>query len=308
VVRRRETVARDVVRLTLADPAGGRLPAWMPGAHIDLTGPTGVTGQYSLCGDPDEVATWRLAVLREPDGNGGSMAVHDKLAEGDTVTVTGPRNHFRLLDSPRYLFIAGGIGIAPILPMITLVERAERPWRLVYAGRGRSSMAFHEELDRYGERVTLWPSEERGRLDLDRLIGGTEPATAVFCCGPAGMIDAVSARCAGDVSRTLRVERFTPVTDRDTAARGAAFAVELARSGQRLEVADGQTIVEAMELAGLAPACSCREGVCGTCETRVLDGVPDHRDAVLDPDERDRGDTMMICVSRATTGRLVLDA
>jgi ferredoxin-NADP reductase len=307
VVARREMIAEDVARLTLTSGTGERLPAWMPGAHIDLTGPTGLTRQYSLCGDPDDVAAWQVAVLREPDGTGGSAAVHDKLAEGDTVTVSDPRNHFRLTDSPRYLFIAGGIGIAPIIPMIALVEREGRPWRLAYAGRTISSMAFCDELKRYGDKVTLHPSRERGRLDLDHVISDAE-ASAVFCCGPPGMIDAVSARCEADPLSQFRVERFVPVTDRDSAARGAAFTVELARSRQTLHVPDGQTIVEAMELAGLAPCSTCREGVCGACETRVLDGTPDHRDSVLEPGERDEGATMMICVSRAKTPKLVLDA
>lgn len=308
VVARRETIADDVVRLTLTGPAGERLPAWMPGAHIDLTGPTGLTRQYSLCGDPGDVAAWQIAVLREPAGNGGSVALHDRLAAGDTVAVTGPRNHFRLIDSPRYLFIAGGIGIAPLIPMIALVEREGRPWRLAYAGRTVAAMAFADELGPYGDKVTLHPSRVRGRLDVDRLLAGTAGSTTVFCCGPPAMIEAVSARCGAEPARRLRVERFVPVTDADTAARGAAFTVELAGSRRTVHVADGQTIVEAMELDGLTPPCSCRAGVCGTCETRVLDGTPDHRDSVLEPGERDHGETMMICVSRAHTPKLVLDA
>lgn len=308
VVARRETIAEDVVRLTLTSRTGERLPAWMPGAHIDLTGPTGLTRQYSLCGDPADVATWQVAVLREAGGTGGSVAVHDKLAAGDTVAVTGPRNHFRLIDSPRYLFIAGGIGIAPLIPMIALVAREGRPWRLAYAGRTASTMAFADELGPYGDNVMLHPSRRRGRLDIDRVIAETTGSTTVFCCGPPAMIEAVSARCGAEPARRLRVERFLPITDHDTAARGAAFTVELAGSRRTLHVADGQTIVEAMELDGLTPSCSCREGVCGTCETRVLDGTPDHRDSVLDPGEREHGATMMICVSRARTPGLVLDA
>jgi ferredoxin len=169
-------------------------------------------------------------------------------------------------------------------------------------------MAFCDELERYGDKVLLHPSRQRGRMDLGHIISSVEAPAAVFCCGPASMIDAVASCCEADASRQFRVERFTPVTDRETAARGAAFTVELARSGRSLHVADGQTIVEAMELAGLTPFCTCSEGVCGTCETRVLSGTPDHRDSVLEPAERDEGATMMICVSRAKTPKLVLDA
>jgi ferredoxin-NADP reductase len=307
VATRRETIADEVIRLTLASRTGERLPAWMPGAHIDLTGPTGLTRQYSLCGDPDDVAAWQVAVLRERDGKGGSAAVHEKLGEGDIVSVAGPRNHFRLIDSARYLFIAGGIGIAPIIPMISLVEREGRPWQLAYAGRTISSMAFCDELERYGDKVRLHPSRQRGRMDLDRLLG-TKGPLAVFCCGPPGLLDAVSKRCETDPSRQLRVERFVPVIDPEVAARGAAFTVELARSHRTLHVANDQTIIEAMELAGLTPSCSCRQGVCGTCETRVLSGTPDHRDSILESAERDQGDTVMICVSRSKTPRLVLEA
>lgn len=310
VVARRESIADGIVRLTLTGDSGARLPAWMPGAHIDLTGPTGLVRQYSLCGDLNDYWRWQVAVLREPDGGrGGSAAVHDGIAEGDRVAVRGPCNHFRLVDSPRYLFIAGGIGIAPLLPMMQLVEREGRPWRLAYGGRTTSTMAFVDEVRRYGERVQVFPSRVSGRMDLDALLG-SEPngAVAIFCCGPRGLIDAMAERCSAVPSRRLRVERFQPVLDPALAVRGAAFTVELARSQRTLSVADGQTILEAMEVEGLVPACSCREGVCGTCETRVLAGTPDHRDSVLDATEQEDGGTMMICVSRSRTPRLVLDA
>jgi ferredoxin len=170
-------------------------------------------------------------------------------------------------------------------------------------------MAFLDDLRRYGDRVQVFPSRVSGRMDLDALLPSEAgDRVAVFCCGPAGLIDAVGDRCSAVPSRRLRVERFQPVIDPALAARGAAFTVELARSRRTLAVADGQTILEAMEVDGLVPACSCREGVCGTCETRVLAGTPDHRDSVLDTSEHEDGATMMICVSRSRTPRLVLDA
>ncbi len=310
VVARREHIADGVVRLTLADERGSRLPAWMPGAHIDLTGPTGLVRQFSLCGDLDDYWRWQIAVLRERDGGrGGSVAVHEGIKEGDRVAVRGPCNHFRLVDSPCYLFIAGGIGIAPILPMIQLVEREGRPWRLAYGGRTPATMAYLEELQAYGEKVRVFPSRVSGRMDLDAVLAAeAHGPVAIFCCGPPGLIDAVADRCSGVRSRRLRVERFQPIMDPTLVAQGAAFTIDLARSRRTLGVADGQTILEAMEADGLAPACSCREGVCGTCETHVLAGTPDHRDSVLDSSEQEDGGTMMICVSRSRTPRLVLDA
>ena len=311
-VTRRETMAQHVVGLTLADLSGARLPAWMPGAHIDVTGPTGVTRQYSLCGALAQRHEWKVAVLREPDGRGGSAAIHDLVSEGTVLEVDGPRNHFRLVDSPRYLFIAGGIGIAPIVPMIDLLEHQDefagrRPWHLLYTGRARANMAFAERFERHADRVTTFESRSGGRVDLDPLLDIQTP-TAVFCCGPEGLIEAVAERCERNHRLEFHAERFSPIIDPEAAAHGAAFTVEFTRSGQTLHVRDGQTILEAMEDAGLAPTCSCREGVCGTCETRVLEGVPDHRDSVLEQHERAQGETMMICVSRSRTLRLVLDA
>lgn len=286
-VARKETLADGVVGLTLS---GGNLPSWEPGAHIDLHLSGGLVRQYSLCG----ADSWRIAVLREPDGRGGSAAVHDLVAVGDTLTASEPRNHFPLVDAERYLFLAGGIGITPILPMVAAVARRGRPWRLAYGGR---SMAFRDELAQWADHVTLY---EDCPLDLDFPVA---QGTAVYCCGPTSLLDAVEERSAGWPPGTLHVERFTPLaTD-----PGESFEVELASSGRVLTVPVGQSVLAMLRGAGLSVLSSCEEGTCGTCETGVLDGVPDHRDTVLTPAEREVGDIMMICVSRAKTTRLVLD-
>jgi ferredoxin-NADP reductase len=303
VLADRHELAAGVIGLELVARDGAPLPAWTPGAHVDLDLPSGLVRQYSLCGDPGDRARWRIAVLREPEGRGGSACVHDKLAVGDELTVTGPRNRFPLVDAARYLFIAGGIGITPMLPMIAATQRADRPWQLTYGGRTRASMAFREELAAYGDRVVLRPQDEYGLLDLDAVLDGIERGTAVYCCGPEPLLRAVEARCPDDA---LRVERFAAKQlEPDSVDRD--FEVELASSGRVVPVPAGCSILAALESSGVDVLSSCQEGTCGTCETGVLDGTPEHRDSVLTRAEQAAGDVMMICVSRAATSRLVLD-
>jgi ferredoxin-NADP reductase len=306
VLEKKEAVADDVVRLVLRHPDGYELPAWAPGAHVDLVLAEGLVRQYSLCGDPDDLSTLHVAILREQAGRGGSQHVHDKLEEGDVVHVRGPRNHFPLVQADRYLFIAGGIGITPILPMIAQVDAAGADWRLVYGGRTRSSMAFQAELqDRYPGKVVIHPQDEAGLLDLPTLLADPG-ATAVYCCGPEGLLAAVEERCAGLPKGTLHVERFAP---KDGAADGPreSFEVELAQTGTILTVPADRSVLDVVEDSGVQVLSSCQEGTCGTCETTVLSGIPDHRDSVLTDDEQAANDTMMICVSRSCSPRLVLD-
>lgn len=305
VVDRAETVADGVVLLTLVAPDGEPFPPWEPGAHVDLVLRPDLVRQYSLCGDPEDRSALRIAVLREPDGRGGSRHVHDELTTGSEVRIRGPRNHFPLVASRRYLFIAGGIGITPILPMISAAEAAGADWRLVYGGRRRASMAFHEQLTAaYGDRVSVRPQDETGLLDLDTLLANPDPGTAIYCCGPEPLLAAVEERGASWPPGVLHVERFSPKADDGP---NHAFVVELARSGKVLPVPPDSSILQVIEESGLSVLSSCQEGTCGTCETVVLDGLPDHRDAVLTAEERAAGDIMMICVSRATSPRLVLD-
>jgi ferredoxin-NADP reductase len=307
VLERKETVAEGVVLLTLRDPEGRPLPEWEPGAHVDLVLRDGLVRQYSLCGDPADRSRLQLAVLREPESRGGSSHVHDVLAEGEPVRIHGPRNHFPLEKAKRYLFIAGGIGITPILPMLRAVEASGADWQLVYGGRTRASMAFADTLAQaYGKRVSIRPQDEYGLLDLPSLLGKPQRKTAVYCCGPEPLLAAVEAACEKWPSDALHVERFAPKEDLAAGPR-TTFEVELAQSGKTLKVSEDMSVLEAVENAGIPVMTSCEEGICGTCETAVLSGEIDHRDSVLNDEERAAGDTMMICVSRARSDRLVLD-
>lgn len=303
-VQAAEIVADDVVALVLASPDGGSLPEWTPGAHIDLVLGEGLVRQYSLCGSPGD-GSWRIAVLRAQDSRGGSVAVH-RLTPGDSVRVRGPRNHFPLVPAQSYAFVAGGIGITPLLPMIAEVDAAGAGWELYYGGRTLGSMAFTDELARYGDRVHLVPQDESGLLDLDRILGTPRPGTLVYACGPEPMLAAVEERCACWLPRSLHVERFAPRAG-SADLHDEEFEVELARSGMTLLVPAGRSIFEVVREAGVSVLGSCLEGTCGTCETEVVDGDVDHRDSVLDEAERQAGETMMICVSRCRSAKLTLD-
>lgn len=299
-ITRITVVAADVVELELRSADGTDLPAWSPGAHVDIHLGPGLTRQYSLCGDPADRTVWRIAVRREEAGRGGSRHVHDLLSEQDLIMVSGPRNHFPLHPAPRYLFLAGGIGITPILPMLTA---AGAPWELHYAGRTAATMPFRDLLAaRHGDRVTFYPEDECGRIDLDALLSRHEPGTLVYCCGPEGMLNAVEESCARWPGRPLHVERFA------TAAAGPSgeFEVELAYSGMVLTVPADRSILEVVEDAGISLLSSCRAGTCGTCETPVLSGIVDHRDTLLTAEERAANDTIFPCVSRAAGPRLIL--
>ncbi|WP_332367442.1 PDR/VanB family oxidoreductase [Micromonospora sp. WMMC250] len=305
VVTRRDQVATEIAAISLGRPDGADLPDWAPGAHIDLELGAGLTRQYSLCGDPADRSVLRIAVQREPDGRGGSRLAHERLTVGATVRVRGPRNTFQLVAARRYLFIAGGIGITPIAPMVAAADAAGADWRLVYGGRSRATMAFATTLrERYGDRVNLCPQDETGLLDLAGLLGRPDDRL-VYCCGPEPLLAAVEERCLGWPPGRLHVERFTPLAT--TGAEETTIEVELVLSGRTVTVPPGTPILKAVEEAGVSVLSSCREGTCGTCETPVLDGVPDHRDSLLTAQERAAGDTMMICVSRARTPRLVLE-
>jgi ferredoxin-NADP reductase len=306
LVAERKAAAHGVVTLTLRDPDGRDLPPWTAGAHIDLVPRPEVVRQYSLCGDPADRTGWRIAVLREPDGRGGSRLVHDEMAAGSRVRVRGPRNNFALAGAPAYLFIAGGIGITPILPMVVAAEEAGASWRLVYGGRRRASMAFLPELARHGDKVVIWPEDELGLLPLQAELAEPRPDVLVYCCGPEPLLAAVEERCAAWPAGSLRVERFAPKPQAEP-VRAEGFEVVCDRSGLSLQVPPGRSILEMAEEAGLVILSSCREGTCGTCETEVIEGVPDHRDSVLTEPEREAGELMMICVSRSRSPRLVLD-
>jgi ferredoxin-NADP reductase len=307
VLDSKTVVAEGIVKLTMRDPLGRPVPAWKPGAHIDLMLRDDLVRQYSLCGDPADRSSLQVSVLREPQSRGGSRYVHDELAEGQTIRIRGPRNNFEFVNEKRYVFIAGGIGITPILPMVAAAEERGADWHLVYGGRTRSSMAFRDELQRaYGKRVSVRPQDEYGLLDLKSLLGRRKRRTAIYCCGPEPLLNAVESASAHWPDGALHLERFAPKKNASTGP-DETFEVELAQSGETVTVPADMSILDAIEDVGVSIMSSCEEGVCGTCEAAVLSGAIDHRDSVLSDRERAAGDKIMVCVSRARGRRLVLD-
>lgn len=303
VERRREPVA-DVVELTFRGVDGAALPPWQPGAHIDVLAGDDVLRQYSLCG-PVDAPTWTIAVRVLPEGLGGSLRMAG-LSAGAHVTVSEPRNHFELVEAASYLFVAGGIGITPILPMVRSAAVRGASWRLAYGGRSESLMPYLAELRELpGGALDVWSDDGRGPIDVARLFESPSDGTAIYCCGPEPLLAATESAVTGWPEGSLHVERFAPrlVDTSDV----HAFDVELACSGVTLHVPGDRSILDTMADAGIFVPFSCGEGVCGTCETRVLAGAVDHRDSILTPAEQAANDTMMVCVSRARDGRLTLD-
>ena len=266
----------------------------------------GVVRQYSLCGDLGDLTAFRIAVLREPESRGGSRYIYDELKTGDILSIRGLRNNFPLVSSKRYIFIAGGIGITPILPMVRAANEAGAEWRLLYGGRKRASMAFLDKLAQYNDKVHVAPQDEVGLLHLNGWLATLQQDCSIYCCGPEPLLRAVEARCSHWPAGFLHIERFKP-RDASERAPNTEFEVELRRSGVTLAIPPDKSIVQTLEDAGISVLHSCREGLCGTCETRVLDGIPEHRDSVLSNEEKAGNRTMMICVSRSCTKRLVLD-
>jgi ferredoxin-NADP reductase len=298
--------ATDVVLLTLAAADGSELPVWEPGAHIDVVLDNGITRQYSLCGDPNDRSSYTIGVLNAPASRGGSRYVHESLHVGMPLTVRGPRNHFKLVDAKRYVFIAGGIGITPIAAMIREVEQSGKLWSLYYGGRTAGSMALREELEGFGDRVSIWPEDTSGFMDLASILGSPDEDTVVYTCGPEPLLAAIEKICdATWPAGALHFERFAAKVVED--ATDTTFEVELARSGRRVTVPSGRSVLETLGEVGVHILSSCGEGTCGTCETPVLEGEVDHRDSVLTKDEQSRNDCMMVCVSRSKCPLLVLD-
>ncbi|WP_019064458.1 PDR/VanB family oxidoreductase [Streptomyces prunicolor] len=288
-VAARETVADGVVQLQLE---GRDLPRWEPGAHIDLVLPSGLVRQYSLCGDPADSSSYTVATRLVEDGRGGSREVHELVGVGAELEVRGPRNRFPLVEAPAYVFVAGGIGITPVLPMLRALPESAN-WRLLYAGRTRESMPFLDEIENLGaDRVTV----VAGLPDLDGELADVPEGTVVYCCGPEGLMAAVAERFPG-----VRLERFAP----RASSTSASFEVELRRSGRTLTVPADSTVLAAVRAELPNTLYSCEQGFCGTCQQRVLEGEVEHRDELLT--DAERADSMLICVSRARSERLVLD-
>jgi len=307
LLQRKTAEAEGIVALVLTEPSGADLPEWSPGAHIDVVLEDSLTRQYSLCGSTKDRHSYRVGVLRDPKSRGGSSFIHDKLEEGDLVRIRGPRNHFPLIDVPEYIFIAGGIGVTPMIPMIAAAAGRGANWRLLYGGRQRASMGFVEELAAYGDRVSFYPQDEVGFIPLPSVLSEPRPDTLIYCCGPELLLEAVEGLAQNWPPGSLHTERFSAKPMAASPSALATFEVVCQRSGITITVDEGKSILSACEAAGMTILASCRDGVCGTCEAAVLEGAPDHRDSVLSADERAANEYMMICISRSLTPRLVLD-
>ena len=303
----RRRVAEDIVELTLRHRDGRPLPAWSPGAHIDLIVSPGVIRQYSLCGAREDRQHYRIAVLRKEIGRGGSKAVHDHADLGSVFEVAGPRNNFELEPAGSYLFVAGGIGITPIIPMVHAVVESGTHWQLVYGGRRRASMAYVNELERLGPNVSIHPQNVGGLLDLSRHLSQCVADTLIYCCGPESLLAAVEDYCGRlELSAALRLERFHPRQHTESGG-DAEFEIELCSTGRVLTVPIDRSVLDVLRDSGIDVTSSCEEGICGSCEIQVCSGIPEHRDSILTDEEREACDRMIVCVSRSRSTRLCLD-
>ncbi len=303
-------VADGIVRLRLVAPDGRAMPRWTPGSHIDIEcGDSAVSRQYSLCGDPADAQALDIAVLLDSASRGGSSWVHANVKAGDKLKIRGPRNHFHLDESAKKLiFIAGGIGITPVSAMARRAKALGIDYALHYSGRARPTMAFLDELGTlHGDRLTVYAQDEGRRLDIAALLGTPAADTQVYACGPVRMLDAVASLGAHWPEDALHVEHFESTLRTLDPAREHAFEVELKDSGIVVHVPANQTVLAALRAANIDVQSDCEEGLCGSCEVRVLSGKVDHRDVVLTRSEREAGTRMMTCCSRACDGRLVLE-
>lgn len=306
VVDERKTVALDTIEISFLRKDGQNLPGWEPGSHIDLHLQSGLTRQYSLVPDSTGRGRWVVTILIEEDGRGGSRYINENLVPGAEVNASGIRNHFGIVPAPKFLFIAGGIGITPILSMIDFAERESIPWELNYLGRSELSMAYKSELiSKFGDKVHIFAKDKGQRIDVLNAVEKADAECHVYCCGPENLMLAVEeAIGASDIGR-CHVERFRPKSFDSTEA-DSDFEVYFQKSDIELVVPADESIFMAADFAGIELEGDCMEGTCGSCETRVISGAVEHRDSILNEEARRKNETMMICVSRAR-GRLVLD-
>jgi vanillate O-demethylase ferredoxin subunit len=308
-VSRKHAETEDIRTFELVRPDGGELPPFDAGSHIDVHLPSGLIRQYSLYGDPADRRVYRLGVLRDRTSRGGSAAMHDRVHAGDALTIGAPRNQFKLAeDAPSTLLIAGGIGITPLLSMARRLIALGREFELHYCTRSLDRAAF---LDLLGEealsrRTRLYRDDTGPALDPARLFARQPEETHVYICGPAGFIDWVrsAAQAAGLAPSRIHQEFFSKD---ETAPAGQAFTVVLKRSGKRFSIPPEHTVVDVLAREGIEIPTSCEQGICGTCVTKVLEGIPDHRDTYFSDEEKAANDQFLPCCSRALSGQLVLD-
>jgi ferredoxin-NADP reductase len=309
VVRQMTWEAEDVLSLVLARE-GEHVPEWTFGAHVDLIMRNDLIRQYSLCSDPTDRSQWTIAVLREPNSAGGSKYIHEVLRPGMTVLATQPRNNFPLVEAEHYLFVAGGIGVTPLLPMAKFLDAEQKDWKMLYGGRRRASMAFRDQLSELTSKVDIAPEDEFGLLDLRGAIEATPQDTAIYCCGPEPLIAALEAQCRASGREAPHVERFNARPEFATESHqdeNAPFELVLAKSDKRFTIPSDKTIIQVLAAERIFVPTSCTEGYCGVCETAVLEGIPDHRDDYLLPEVREANNRIMVCCSRSKTPVLVID-
>jgi ferredoxin-NADP reductase len=297
--------APGVLSLQLAAPDGSPLPPFAPGAHIDLSLPDGTLRQYSLCGDPSDTSHYRLGIRAVPGGPSSGF-IHRKLRPGELLSISAPRNHFPLAEAVSYLFIAGGIGITPLIPMMRQARAKGRPWTLLYCNRRTEDAPFLAEIKTLGGEISLHSSEAGTRLDVAPRLATVQKNTQVYCCGPARLMTAVEQATTAWPEGSIHFEWFTP-RSRPADETSGSFEVVCQQSGVTLTVSPDQSILAALTQAGVEIPRSCEQGVCGTCEVRLISGEVDHRDSILSSAEQAANRTMMVCVSRARGTRLVLD-
>lgn len=311
-VARKAVEAEDIVTLELVATDGRALPAFSAGSHIDLTLPGGITRQYSLCNDPQETQRYLIGVLRDTASRGGSQAVHERVREGDVLSISAPKNHFPLAhEAKKSLLLAGGIGVTPILCMAERLAHGGADFEMHYASRSPARTAFRARIAAAGfaDRVQFHFDDGAAaqKLDLPQLLAQPEAGTHLYVCGPRGFMDAVlaTARAQGWPEDRLHYEFFGAELARSDADAG--FEIKVASSGRIVRVPKDQTVTQALSAAGIEIMVSCEQGVCGTCLTRVLEGVPDHKDSYLTPEEQAANDQFTPCCSRAKTPQLLLD-
>ena len=298
--------APNITSYELRPTNSSELPAFSAGSHIDITLPNGMVRSYSLLNSQSERHRYVIAVQRDRESRGGSKWIHQNFRPGEILSVNEPRNNFKLDETAeKSLFIAGGIGITPILSMIERLETIGSDWQLIFCARTRASAPFLGLLEG-NQRVRINFDREPGAeiLDIPAVVQASSVNTHLYCCGPTTMLDAFEQAAKNRSKDTVHVEYFTA---KEPPATEGGFTVVLAKTGREIAIPAGKTILDALKDEGLDLPYSCTEGICGTCETKVLEGVPDHRDRILTDAEKAANKTMMICCSGSKSERLLLD-
>lgn len=311
-VARKQQEAVDICTFELVAEDGAPLPAFSAGSHVDVHLPGGLSRQYSLCNDSTESHRYLIGVLRDPASRGGSNAMHDEVAEGQVLQISAPANHFPLAhEATRHLLLAGGIGVTPILCMAERLQNAGADFEMHYCTRALPRTAFHQRIlgSAFAPKVNFHFDDGAAaqKLDIAALLATPASGLHLYVCGPKGFMDVVleTARAKGWPEAQLHYEFFAGAAVKSDT--DASFEVQLASTGKVVVVPADKTVVQALADAGVDVQVSCEQGVCGTCLTRVIEGVPDHKDMYLTPEEQAANDQFTPCCSRSKSPRLVLD-